>query len=213
MRLQGCAFDFSCSCVSFASGLVSMCVCCGEVGFYSHIYIHTAALYSTLLPKHRPQLSLFPVHPQRSYSWQKTHQVGRTTDNWGDDRSCSKTIDSDGDRGSGELSRLTELSGGSRSARPECGITHSIDTAALLAKKKYASTVSLFFFFFVENLSEIFSFQPNKRLFSASFAEKSYRFFSLATAALLLAARPPRALLIAQIPSTELPQSHSNILN
>lgn len=140
---------FSCLCVSFVSVFASMCVCSGEAEFYSHIYIHTPPLYSTLLPKHRPQLSLFPVHPQRSYSWQKTHQVGRTTDNWGDDRSCSKTIDSDGDRGSGELSRLTELSGGSGSARPECGITHSIDTAALVAKKK--SSLSLFIFWGTEN--------------------------------------------------------------
>lgn len=38
--------------------------------------------------------------------------------------------------GAGEISRLTELSGGSGSARPECGITCSIDTAALVVKKK-----------------------------------------------------------------------------
>ena len=132
---------FSDVCVSFWSVFVTMYVCAcvcvwHRPSFYSHIYIHSPSLYSTLLPKHRPQLSLFPVHPQRSYSWQKTHQVGRTTDNWGDDRSCSKTIDSDGDRGSGALSRLTELSGGSGSARPECGITHRIDAAALVEKNK-----------------------------------------------------------------------------
>lgn len=120
-----------------------MCECGCEVEFYSHIYIQPPSLYSSLLPKLRPQLSLFPVHPQRSYSWQKTHQVGRTTDNWGDDRSCSKTIDSDGDRGSGELSRLTELSRGSGSTRPECGTTRSIDTATLVAKEQ---NVSLFIY-------------------------------------------------------------------
>lgn len=66
----------SCKCVR-----VSVCVHGGEAKFYSHIYIHMPSLYSTLLPKNGPQLSLFPVHPQRSCSWQKTHQVGRTTDN------------------------------------------------------------------------------------------------------------------------------------
>lgn len=136
--------DQTCVVTCLRVSLVSVCVHGGEARFYSHIYIHMPSLYSTLLPKNGPQLSLFPVHPQRSYSWQKTHQVGRTTDNWGDDRSCSKTIDSDGDRRSGELSRLTELSGGSGSARPECGRTRSRDAVALLAGKVASPVCHLF---------------------------------------------------------------------
>lgn len=72
---------FSHPCVSFVDVFATVSVCAGEAEFQSNICIQTPSLYSTLLAMHRPQLSLFPVHPERSYSWPKTHQVGRTTDN------------------------------------------------------------------------------------------------------------------------------------
>ncbi len=177
---------------------LTLCVFHGEGEFSATSTSILPFLYSTLLPKHRPQLSLFPVHPQRSYSWPKTHQVGRTTDNWGDDRSCSKTIDSDGDRGSRELRRLTEISGGSGRARLECGITHSIDIAALLARKKIASLVCHFLLLDInQKYAAINQIKHDFLLYSQ---RKSNSFFSWATAVqYVLALRPPWALLIAQI--------------
>lgn len=69
-------------------------------------------------------LSLFHVHRHRTYSWQKTHQVGWTADNWGDDQSCSGTIDSDGVSLGGFSSILASRAPPSPpEQQTECGIT------------------------------------------------------------------------------------------
>lgn len=119
--------------------------------FYSHIYIPGPSRCSAAGSTQAPAVVFRCPSTQNLQlaKKKKPHQVGRRTDNWGDDRSRSKTIDSDGGEGTGSAAGWPSSRGGSGSSRLECGIR---GTAAPLREE---SGVVLLLKPLFENLSVI----------------------------------------------------------